>query len=93
MGVRVLGLVENMSYFVCPDTGTRHEIFGPTSAEALARTADVPLLGRLPVEPQISRLCDAGEIAAYNAEVVTALVRALAERVPAPKRVPVVKIG
>ena len=93
MGVRVLGLVENMSYFVCLDTGTRHEIFGPTSAEVLARTADVPLLGRLPVDPQISRLCDAGEIAAYNEEVATTLARALREQVSAHKSVPVAKIG
>ncbi|MFQ5813167.1 MAG: P-loop NTPase [Anaerolineae bacterium] len=68
MDVRLLGVVENMSYFVCPETGSRHEIFGPSQAGTLAHAAGVPLLARLPVDPQISRLCDAGEIEAYDDE-------------------------
>lgn len=84
MSVPLLGLVENMSYFVCPDTGTRHEIFGPSRAVSLARSTGVPLLNRLPVDPQISHLCDTGEIEAYDEEAATTLVRALVGRVPAP---------
>jgi hypothetical protein len=88
MDVPLLGVVENMSYFVCPDTGTRHEIFGPSGTEALTRAAGVPLLARLPVDPQISRLCDAGEIEAYDDKAATTLARALAGQVPARKPVP-----
>ncbi len=87
MDVPLLGLVENMSYFVCPETGSRHEIFGPSGAEALARAAGVPLLARLPVDPQISRLCDAGQIEVYDGEATMALARALAGQVPARKPV------
>jgi Mrp family chromosome partitioning ATPase len=56
----ILGLVENMSYFTCPDTGKRYDLFGPSHAEELATRLDIPFLGRLPIEPEIARLCDAG---------------------------------
>jgi hypothetical protein len=58
----MLGLIENMSYFECPDTLKRHEIFGPSHAEETARRIDVPFLGRLPVDPQVAIACDAGRI-------------------------------
>jgi Mrp family chromosome partitioning ATPase len=61
----LLGLVENMSYFVCPDTGKRYDLFGPSHAEELATQLDIPFLGRLPIEPEIARLCDAGRIEDY----------------------------
>jgi Mrp family chromosome partitioning ATPase len=64
----ILGLVENMSYFVCPDTGKRYDIFGPSHAEQVALRLGVPFLGRLPVDPEIARLCDAGQIESYPAE-------------------------
>lgn len=61
----LLGLVENMSYFVCPDTGKRYDLFGPSHAEQLATRLDIPFLGRLPIDPEIARLCDAGQIEDY----------------------------
>lgn len=91
MGVPLLGVVENMSYFVCPETGSRHEIFGPSRAETLARTAGVPLLARLPVDPQISRLCDTGEIETYDVEIVLALAEEVEVQVEA--RSPAVPSG
>ncbi len=60
---------------------------------ALAHAAGVPLLTRLSVDPEISRLCDAGEIVAYDENVTTALAQALVEQVPARKPAPVEKIG
>ena len=68
VGVPILGLVENMSYFVCPDTGKQHEIFGPSHAEEMAAQLGMPLLGRLPIDPKIAALCDAGQIEFYGAE-------------------------
>ena len=77
MGIPILGLVENMSYFVCPDTGKRYDIFGPSHAEEMAARLEVPFLGRLPLDPEIARLCDAGDIESYPPETF----RPLAERI------------
>jgi len=53
--VRILGVVENMSYFICPDCGGRHEIFRRTESVAPDVLRDVPLFGRIPLAPAISR--------------------------------------
>lgn len=58
----MLGLLENMSYFECPDTHRRYEVFGPSHAEETARLIGVPFLGRLPVDPQIAIHCDSGRV-------------------------------
>jgi len=46
----ILGVVENMSYFAAPDTGTRYEIFGPSYADQVAELAGAPILARMPIE-------------------------------------------
>lgn len=79
MKVPVLGVVENMSYFVCPDTGNRHEIFGPSRGEEMARAANAPLLARLPLDPAIAQLCDAGRIEEYQSEPYEILASTFAE--------------
>jgi ATP-binding protein involved in chromosome partitioning len=56
----VLGVIENMSYFVAPDTGVRHEVFGAGGGERLAGEIDRPLLGRIPLEPSVARAGDLG---------------------------------
>jgi Mrp family chromosome partitioning ATPase len=78
----ILGLVENMSYFDCPDTGKRYEIFGPSHAEDTARMLGVPFLGRLPIDPEIARLCDAGRLEDYAAEAFAPIAQDLARRTP-----------
>ena len=80
--VPVLGLVENMSYFVCPDTGKRYDIFGPSHAEQAALQLGTPLLGQLPIDPEIARLCDAGQIEDYPAEAFAPIAERLVERTP-----------
>jgi len=89
--VPILGLVENMSYFVCPDTGKKYEIFGPSHAEETASGMHVPFLGRLPIDPQIAALCDAGRIEDYPAEAFGPIAKAIIDsapmaRPPAPRR-------
>ena len=56
----ILGLVENMSYFVCPNCAERHEIFGFGGAERAAKELDLPLLGRIPLDPEIREGGDRG---------------------------------
>ncbi len=82
MQVRILGLIENMSYFECPDSGRRYDIFGPSHAEEMAEWMSVPLLGRLPIDPQIARLADAGRIEEYPAEAFGPLAQALLAHMP-----------
>jgi hypothetical protein len=82
MGTPILGLIENMSYFECPDTGTRYDIFGPSHAEETARRIGVPFLGRLPIDPEIARLCDAGRIEDYTMDLFAPIAQELAKRTP-----------
>lgn len=80
--VPLLGLVENMSYFVCPDTGKQHEIFGHSQAEQMADWLGVPLLGRLPIDPSIAALCDQGQIEYYLGDVFQPIAERLVELTP-----------
>jgi hydrogenase maturation protease len=73
MNVRVLGVVENMSYLVLPDTGKKLEVFGKSKGEEMARASGAPLLGRLPIDPELARLCDEGEIEKYSSDAVSEL--------------------
>jgi Mrp family chromosome partitioning ATPase len=82
LGAPIVGVVENMSYFVCPDTGKRYEIFGPSHAEEIAAVAGAPVLARLPIEPELTRLGDSGQIDAYDGASVAELSQALAARLP-----------
>jgi Mrp family chromosome partitioning ATPase len=82
MQTPILGLIENMSYFECPDTGKRYEIFGPSHAEETARTIGTPFLGRLPIDPEIAKLCDAGRLEEYSAEAFVSIAKDLSERTP-----------
>jgi ATP-binding protein involved in chromosome partitioning len=54
-GVPILGVVENMSYFVCPDCGGRHEIFQPSEQWRSPALSGAPVLGRIPLTPLISQ--------------------------------------
>ncbi len=60
LSIRVLGVVENMSYFECPD-GTRHYIFGEGAGKEIARSYNVELLAEIPIDPLISKASDSGE--------------------------------
>lgn len=70
MNVPVLGLVENMSYFTCPDCGKRYEIFGASKAEALARQYNIPAYARMPIDPNVARLADEGKIAEADTDAL-----------------------
>lgn len=73
MEVPVLGVVENMSYFVIPDTGKKIEIWGPSRGEEMAQTAGAPLLGQIPLDSDLAKLCDEGQIEGYNSEIMETL--------------------
>ena len=81
----VLGVVENMSAYVCPRCGTEDPVFGTGGGERLARRFGVPLLGRIPLVPAVRAAGDAGRpiVAADPAHPVSRAFVALAERVAA----------
>ena len=60
--IPVLGVVENMSYYPCPDSGKNHLIFGPSHAQELAKAVDTAVSVQLPIDPSIAELGDAGKI-------------------------------
>ena len=65
MKVPVLGIVENMSYFVCPSCGEKHEIFGRSRLEEIAARHGIGKTARIPMAPELSALCDEGRIEDY----------------------------
>ncbi|MEP2450742.1 MAG: Mrp/NBP35 family ATP-binding protein [Nitratireductor sp.] len=81
--VPVLGIVENMSYFIAPDTGKRYDIFGHGGAEAEAGRLGVPFLGAVPLEMAIRETSDAGTpvVASDPQGVHAEKYRAIAEAV------------
>ena len=62
MDVPVLGLVENMSYFECPDCGKKHYIFGDSHIDEVAEKYGVDVLARLPMNPDFAAMCDEGMV-------------------------------
>ena len=62
MNVPIVCIVENMSYLVCPDCGKKIEIFGKSKLEEVAAETGLPILGRMPIDPNLAALCDEGKI-------------------------------
>ena len=62
MNVPVLGVVENFSYFECPDCGKKHFIYGESELEKIAKEYGIGLTARLPIDPKLAAACDAGMI-------------------------------
>ena len=79
MGKPILGVIENMSYLYVPEIGKKIELFGKSHGEEMAHTAGAPLLGQLPIDPQLAQFCDEGDIEHYDAEIVTRLGESLSQ--------------
>ncbi len=85
MNVPVLGLVENMSYFTCPDCGKQHEIFGASKAEQVAAEFEIPYVAKLPIDPVITAMVDAGEVESMSGELVSKFADSLEKALPVDK--------
>ena len=70
LDVPVLGLVENMSYVACPDCGKKIEIFGESKLDTVAEEYGVPVLARLPIDPNLTAAVDVGGVESYSNEAV-----------------------
>ncbi len=62
MNIPIVGVVENMSYFLCPDNGKVYEIFGKSHIEDILKEYELLLLGKLPIDPEVATLCDEGRL-------------------------------
>jgi len=77
MSVPVLGVVENMAYLYVPEIDKRIEIFGRSRGVEMAREIGAPLLGQLPIDPDLAKLCDEGDVEHYQSEIITSLSEVL----------------
>ena len=77
MHIPVLGLVENMSYFKCPGCGREHAIFGESRVEALAKRFGIAHWARLPIDPAVTAMVDAGEVESVSGEHISSIVDAI----------------
>jgi len=66
LNLPVLGVLENMSGFVCPKCGERTDVFKSGGGEIMANQMHVPFLGRIPIDPQIVQACDSGKPFVYH---------------------------
>ena len=77
MHVPILGLVENMSYAVCPDCGKQIPVFGESKLEEIAAVHDLPVLGRIPINPKLAAACDAGMVELFEGDWLEPAVKAI----------------
>ena len=68
MNVPVLGIVENYSYFKCPECGTETQIFGPSKVDGIAEEFGIDVLGKLPIDPKLGAGCDRGLIEFFEGD-------------------------
>ena len=77
MNVKVAGIVENMSYLKCPDCGKKMEIFGESKVEEMAERYHLDTFAKLPMDPDLAKLCDEGRIEEFDKNWLDALIAKL----------------
>ena len=75
MNISVLGLVENMSYFHCPDNNKDYKIFGDSHIDEIAKKHNLDVVAKLPIDPKIAELSDKGLIEDYNSNYLDDLIK------------------
>ncbi len=81
VNIPILGMVENMAYFICPDTGKRYDIFGSGGAKRTAQDLDISFLGEVPIQIPIREHGDAGRTAAnYDDPAASPYLQSICER-------------
>lgn len=79
MEIPILGIVENMSYALCPDCGKKINIFGESKIDAVAAELGVPVLAKIPMDPKNASLVDKGAIELCDDEYVAEAADILAK--------------
>lgn len=91
--VPILGIVENMSYYPCPDSGNKHYIFGESHTHQIEELANAPLLGKLPIDPELVALADEGAIEKYESPFYQELAEAFIQAAPRIDPTPVMQMS
>jgi hydrogenase maturation protease len=86
MSKPILGVVENMSYLYVPEIDKKIELFGKSRGEEMSRAAHAPLLAQLPIDPELARLCDEGDIERYSGEIMNSLASSLSKAISVKAR-------
>ena len=73
MGIPILGIVENMSYFECPDCHKKHHIFGESRVKQIAEQYGIANVAEIPIDSSLAELCDNGRIEEYSGNWLEAL--------------------
>lgn len=81
MNIPILGIVENMSYFKCPDCGKEYPIFGESHIEEIAGSHGIPVFAKLPVDPKLAAACDKGMIELFDSDYLKILADELEKEV------------
>jgi len=79
MNIPVLALVENMSYFQCPDCGKKHAIFGESRIDEVAEDNGIELVAKLPIDPKLAAAVDAGTVELFEGNWLNPILRRLEE--------------
>lgn len=74
MNIPIIGLVENMAYFKCPDCNKEYNIFGDSHIEEIAGMHDTKVLARLPINPKIAAACDKGMIELFEGDWLDSII-------------------
>lgn len=77
LSIPIIGIVENYSYFVCPDCDKKHQIFGESKIDEVAIANNLQVLAKLPIDPAIAKACDNGQVE----EVELGAINEVAERI------------
>ena len=80
MNIPILGLVENYSYFECPDCKKRHSIYGESHVDEIALKYGLDVLAKLPIDPQLANLCDNGRLEFMENDYLGAAFDKMAEK-------------
>ena len=79
MNVPILGLVENMSYALCPDCGKHINVFGDSHVDEIGAKYKVPVLAKMPIDPELAKEADAGMIEMYAGDYLDGAAQAVAK--------------
>ena len=79
MNIPILGIIENMSYYECPDCGKKINVFGDSHLDEIAKQYDIPVLARIPICTDLAKHCDNGTIELFEGEWLSEAAEKIAQ--------------